>query len=393
MRTLIVCHDPAFPPMSGADLRNYRNAGLAAEYGPVRLVSVRPQSKPSKPLDSRIQTVALTIDGEPRTASIGWWRVAGENRISRSALTRLEVLVSRFRPDTIVVEGIPLFKLLRPLRPLASQLILDMHNVESDLAGQLQQNARWGLSAMTAAFGLRRLERKSLSIVDRVWVCSGQDREKLNALAGHRVRIDVVPNGIPRAEDIPTALPAQATTANGFPVILFIGHLGYEPNIDAAVRLAGAILPRIRKALPDARLTIAGRSPAPKVQALAEQPGVTLVENPAEMAPLLMSAHLTIIPLSSGGGTRIKLLEAMAWGVPVIATPLAAEGLDLIDREEVLLSASDEDLANAAIALCRDRGRLAKQRIRAHEAVWARFGPEAIRDALRHGLGLDDADG
>jgi len=388
MRTLIVCHDPAFPPVSGADLRNYRNAELAAEHGPVYLVSIRPRTEPSKPLDSRIHTAALTIDGEPRTASIGWWRVAGENRISRAALTRLEVLVRTFRPDTIVVEGIPLFKLLGPLRPLASQLIVDMHNVESDLAGQLQRDTRG-----PAASGLRRLERKALSIVDRVWVCSDQDREKLNALARHRVPIDVVPNGIPRAEHIPTDLPARPTTANGFPVILFVGHLGYEPNVDAAVRLAGAILPRIRKALPDARLTIAGRSPVPKVQALAEQPGVTLVENPADMAPLLMSAHLTIVPLSSGGGTRIKLLEAMAWGVPVIATPLAAEGLDLIDGEEVLLSESDEDLADTAIALCQDRGRLAKQRIRAHHAVWARFGPEAIRSALRRGLGLDDAGG
>lgn len=390
MRTLIVCNDPAFPPVSGADLRNYRNAELAAEYGPVCLVSVRPQADPSKPLDPRINTVALAIEGEARTSSIGWWRVAGENRISRSALTRLEALVRTFRPDTIAVEGIALFKLLRPLRPLASRLILDMHNVESDLAGQLQRNA-WGPAASTAASGLRRLERKALSIVDRVWVCSSQDREKLNALARHGAPIDVVPNGIPRAEDIPSVLPAQATTANGFPVILFVGHLGYEPNVDAAVRLAGTILPGIRKALPDARLIIAGRSPQPKVEALAELPGVTLVESPGDLTPLLQSAHLTIVPLSSGGGTRIKLLEAMAWGVPMIATPLAAEGLDLIDGDEVLLSQSDKGLAEAAIALCRDRDRLARQRMRAHEAVWARFGPEAIRNAIRRGLGLDDA--
>ena len=390
MRTLIVCNDPAFPPVSGADLRNHRNAELAAEYGPVCLVSVRPQAAPSKPLAPRIHTVALAIEGEARTSSIGWWRVAGENRISRSALTRLEALVRTFRPDTIVVEGIALFKLLRPLRPLAGQLILDMHNVESDLTGQLQRNA-WGLAAFTAASGLRRLERKSLSIVDRVWVCSGQDREKLNTLARHGAPIDVVPNGIPRAEDIPSVLPAQETTANGFPVILFVGHLGYEPNIDAAVRLAGTILPGIRAALPDARLIIAGRSPQPKVEALAELPGVTLVESPGDLTPLLQSAHLTIVPLSSGGGTRIKLLEAMAWGVPVIATPLAAEGLDLTDGDEVVFSESDKDLTEAAIALCRDRDRLARQRMRAHEAVWARFGPEAIRNAMRRGLGLDDA--
>ena len=81
----------------------------------------------------------------------------------------------------------------------------------------------------------------------------------------------------------------------------------------------------------------------------------------------------------------------MAWGIPVIATPLAAEGLDLVDNEEVLLSELEERLAELAIELCLDRARMARQRIRAHEAVWSRFGPEAIRNAVRGGLGLDDA--
>ena len=109
------------------------------------------------------------------------------------------------------------------------------------------------------------------------------------------------------------------------------------------------------------------------------------------MAPLLSRAHLSIIPLTAGGGTRIKILEAMAWGVPVIATPLAAEGLDLVENEEVLLSDTDEGLAEMAVGLCLDAERRARQRIRAHQAVWARFGPQAIRDAVRDGLGLESA--
>ncbi|MDX8492128.1 glycosyltransferase [Mesorhizobium sp. VK22B] len=91
-----------------------------------------------------------------------------------------------------------------------------------------------------------------------------------------------------------------------------------------------------------------------------------------------------------GGGTRIKILEAMAWGVPVIATPLAVEGLGLIDSEEVLLSESNEDLARLAVELCLDRVRMASLRARAYDGAWSRFGPEAIRDAVRQGLG--DAD-
>lgn len=390
-RVLVVSHDPAFPPTSGADLRNYRNAEAAAEFGPVCLVSVRPRAAVPRPADAPIRIEALSIEGEARTRSIGWWRMAAEQRISRSALARLETLVRDFRPDTVLVEGIGLFRLLRPLRPLTKQLILDMHNVESDLAGQRVDAARSAAAVITTSLGIRRLERKALAIVDRVWVCSTSDRERLMALSRRKVPIDVVPNGIPHAGDIPETLPAEAATDNGFPAILFVGHLGYPPNIDAAKRLAGTILPRIRQALPGARLTLAGRSPMPAVRALARLPDVELVEDPQDVAPLLSRAHLSIIPLTAGGGTRIKILEAMAWGVPVIATPLAAEGLDLVENEEVLLSDTDERLAEMAVGLCQDAERRARQRIRAHRAVWSRFGPHAIRNAVRGGLGLDEA--
>ncbi|MGX7876406.1 glycosyltransferase family 4 protein [Mesorhizobium sp. ORM6] len=303
-------------------------------------------------------------------------------------MTRLETLIREFRPDTIIVEGIGLFKLLRHLRPLAERLILDMHNVESDLARQIK---RLSTKRTAAAFGIRFLERKALSLVDRVWVCSNLDRRKLMTLSRHKVPIDVVPNGIPQAGDGPEPLPAEPSTGDGFPVIVFIGHLAYPPNIDAGQRLASFILPRIRNDLPDARLVLAGRTPKPAVRALARLPDVELIENPADVAPLLSGAHLTIVPLTVGGGTRIKILEAMAAGVPVIATPVAAEGLDLVEGDEVLLSDSDETLAELAIGLCLDPERRARQRLRAHQAVWARFGPQAIRDAVRDGLGLDGA--
>ncbi|WP_245279150.1 glycosyltransferase [Mesorhizobium loti] len=389
---LIVSHEPAFPPTSGADLRNYRNAAIAAGFGPACLVSVLPRASAAKLPDPLIRAEALSIEGEARTASIGWWRIRAEHRISRAALARLEALVRDFRPDTVVVESIGLFKLLQPLRPLVRQLILDMHNVESDLAQQIGRTEATGprLAAIAASLGIRRLERKALAIVDRIWVCSNQDRDKLTGLSLRKVPIDVVPNGIPNVEDIPQTLPTEAATDSGFPVILFIGHLGYPPNVDAAERLAHAILPRIRQALPGAKLVLAGRGPKATVRALAGLPDVELVENPESVAPLLSRAHLSIIPLRAGGGTRIKILEAMAWGVSVIATPLAAEGLELVENDEVLLSATDEGLADGAIGLCHDAQRRTRQRMRAHHAVWATFGPQAIRDAIRAGLELEN---
>ncbi|TIW62063.1 MAG: glycosyltransferase [Mesorhizobium sp.] len=379
-RTLIVCHDPAFPPTSGADLRNFGNATAAAELGRVRLVSICPRTDEAQPLDSNIGVVALTKAGEMRGPWLGWRRAKGESRIPRRALAR------EFRPDTIVVEGIALFRLLRPLRPLTEQLVLDMHNVESNLAGQLER----AHGTLVTAPDLKRLEREAARIVDRIWVCSRLDRDRLEPSSSGTVPIDIVANGIPRAEAIARVLPAQPAFSDGFPVILFVGHLGYQPNIEAAERLVRNILPLIRQALPQANVVLAGRSPMPAVRALAGLEGVSLIEDPDDTRPLLAKAHLCLVPLSSGGGTRIKILEAMAFGVPVLATRLAAEGLDLAEDEEVLLSDEDERLAEKAIALCMDPPRMARQRTQAHAAVWSRFGPQAIGDAVRHGLRLDD---
>ncbi len=392
-RTLILTCDPAFPPVSGGDLRNFQNARAAAEFGPVLLVSVRPPTE-RVPLDSRVRTAALTRENEPRAKSLVRWRTSAEMRIPRPALPRLLAIVRKFRPDTIIVEG-ALFALLKHLRPLTRRLILDMHNIESALAAHLRPAKSLLERLLPFAWSdpgrIQRLERNALTIVDGVWVCSDQDREKLRFLFEPDIPVDIVPNGIPRFEEMPASLAPLPGKDDGWPVMLFVGHLGYQPNIVAAERLALNILPLVRQKFPSARAILAGRYPKPAVQNLARLPGVELVTNPEDLSGLLLRSHFSVIPLSAGGGTRIKILEAMAWGLPVVATSLAAEGHGFTDKEEIVISDTDMGLANLIIALCSDPDRLERQRVRAYEQVRRRFGASAIESAVRKSFGLFDA--
>lgn len=392
-RILVLTADPAVPSVSGADLRNHQNAIAATRMGEVLLVSVRPVD-PEAAAGAGIETAALSRMDDPRGKSLSNWRSGVEARITQTHLARLLTLVRRFRPDTVIIEGIPLFALIEHLRPLVPRLILDMHNIESLLAAEVRPSKsflgrllprRW-----RDAGRIRRREEKALAMVDRVWVCSDVDRERLRLLYEPKIPIDVIPNGIPRADRIPPNLPAVPGKESGWPVMLFVGHLGYQPNVAAAKRLANNILPLVRRTFPQARLILAGRQPDPSVKSLAVSPGVEVIENPQGLSPLFARSHLSVMPLAAGGGTRIKILEAMAWGLPVVATAVAAEGQGFRDGAEIAIAETDEALVWSIIALCSEPEQFENQRQLARETVLRRYGPSTVERAVGQGLGLAD---
>jgi len=136
---------------------------------------------------------------------------------------------------------------------------------------------------------------------------------------------------------------------------LMIGNLSYLPNVAGAQFFCVEVLPRLRAEAPDlARVTIAGSSPAPSVVAMGGETGVTVLANPADVGPLYDRARVAVVPLQAGGGTRIKILEAFAAGVPVVSTSLGAEGLDVRHGQHLLIADTPADFAAACIRLARD---------------------------------------
>ncbi len=387
MRTVILTVDPAAPPVSGAELRNWQNASVLAEFGRVTLVSLRPMAGPPHLLDDRIECAALTGAGEGQSPGLVKRRSSIDVRMTGPALARLMSIADRIKPDAVLVEGIPLCPFLPHLRPITPMLILDMHNIESDVKAQTDPRP----SSLSILFGsdadrIRRLEKQAIDMVDRVWTCSENDRERLRNLFGAEIDVAVVPNGIPRPDTLPAALPAAATGAERGPVLLFVGHLGYAPNVAAVGRLATHVLPLVLSDFPAARLIVAGRSPADDLLAVSTSPAIEIIADPPDLSELYRRAHVAVVPLLSGGGTRIKILEAMAHGLPVVATPLAVEGLGLVDGKDVLLADQDRALADHIRTLCSDPERRERLRQHARLTVTTRFGPAAIAAAVRDGI-------
>jgi glycosyltransferase involved in cell wall biosynthesis len=134
---------------------------------------------------------------------------------------------------------------------------------------------------------------------------------------------------------------------NGGHRLLYLGLMSYESNIDAVRWFAGEVLPLIRKDYPDTVFTIAGGEPAPEVSRLAEAAGIVVTGFVDDIKPLYRDNDLLVVPLRLGGGSRLKILEAFAAGMPVVSTAKGAEGLRVKDGEQLLLADSPAAMAAA----------------------------------------------
>jgi glycosyltransferase involved in cell wall biosynthesis len=187
-----------------------------------------------------------------------------------------------------------------------------------------------------------RYERRILQRFNAVVVLTERDRRALAPLAGS-VPIVRIPLGtvVP-----PVALHSAGTDPRS---VLFIGNFIHPPNVDAALWLMRSIFPRVRAVHSDARLMIVGANPTPEMTAMAG-PQILVTGAVEAVTPFLNRASVVAAPLRAGGGMRVKLLEALAGGKAVVGTPLAAEGLDVTHRDQLLIA---DDEAEFGLSLTR----------------------------------------
>jgi len=228
--------------------------------------------------------------------------------------------------------------------------VLFQHNVESSLWSRMaktETNPLKKLSFSVESAKMRRYESKALKKFYHIIAVSEQDRRQMREL-DPEAEISVVPTGV----DI-TAFPVAASSSADPPRIVFTGSMDWEPNIDAAVHFCRDIWPRILKEFPQAIFQIVGRNPHAKVQRLASS-SIQVIGTVPSVAPYLACATVVVVPLRIGGGTRLKIFEALATGKAMVSTSIGAEGLDVQSGRDLILADAPDAFAEAVLLLLRE---------------------------------------
>ncbi len=417
-RLLFLAPQVPYPPHQGTTIRNYNLlANLAGEYEIHLLGFQNSTDNPpgNSPLPRYCSVVESVLAPAPRSLLSRAFKTLaspspdmGLRLASETFQAQLGMLLERYRYDVVQIEGIEmapygLWLVQHPLWRYAQQkenlptipigrprLVFDDHNAEYVLQQRAWETdrlkpARWHAAAYSLVQWekLRRYERQICQRADRVIAVSEADRDALLRLDA-KLDITVIPNGVDLGYYAAYSRASDPYAPDYGPnALVFTGKMDFRPNVDAVTWFAHDILPLIRRQISDARFVIVGKEPHERVQALAGLDGVTVTGFVPDIRAHIAAAAVYVVPLRMGGGTRLKVLEAMAMRSPMVSTRLGCEGFPLTDSQETLFADDAESFARLVVALLRDPERRERLGEAGRRFVEATYGWPAIVPQLK----------
>jgi glycosyltransferase involved in cell wall biosynthesis len=360
MRLLYFSSRDCWPLTTGARIRDYQLAkhlSLRADVHYAGLCAAAQSPAPAPPGCGFEQSL---LSREKAYSAVNVLRgLAGPLPVTVLNYTsqRIEEGISRLIQsgsfDSVQIEGVHLVEYVALIRKLSPQtrIVADWHNIESEIMWRYAEtagNPLRRLMAMRTAPLIERAENRLLRTCDAHTVVSGRDREKL-LLRYPGANITLVPNGVDVAYF--SSVTQQVENPRE---ILFVGSMDYHANVEAVVWFVSKVWPILKASSSDLVFRIVGRNPSSEVLALAA-PDVLVTGTVDDLRPFYARAAATVVPLRVGGGTRLKILESMAAGVPVVSTRLGAEGIDVRDGSDIVLADSPAELADGLRGVVTDR--------------------------------------
>ncbi len=407
-----------YPLDAGPKVRAYYMLRHLAGQHPVTLVSfVRPDDRPA--YVEHLRQFAHAVHTVPIHRSAGRNLRAGVRglltglpvTIVRDEMAEMAALLRRLaaetRFDVIHADQLSMAQwglLAAQAAPRRPQTLLDEHNAIYKLTERIADEST-GLRRLIGhreARAFRRYEADMLRRFDAILTVTDQDRSLLLDLfpeperSQQAAKFTTLPICIDPTAVAPVAHPpTYRSTDSPAPTVLHLGTMFWPPNVAGVLWFAREVLPLVWQQLPAARFVVVGKNPPAEVQALAADPRIEVTGYVADPLPYLAAADAFIVPLFSGGGMRVKIVDAWLWGLPIVSTPIGAEGIELHEGENILIAGDAAAFAAATVRVLTDaelnqRLRLAGRRwvearydwrvvYRRVDAVYARLANAALR--------------
>lgn len=403
MNILFLTPDIPYPPTSGAALRNYGIIqGLVDAGHQVTLLTFVHDNSPDSsdklyeicktvhivysPSRSKVERLISLLTSPKSDVEL---RLASEEFEQK-----LIELLTHCTYDVLKFGGIELGGYLSTLKShqKSAKIIYDATNAEAELQRVISKIDRSsirrfpvGIYSMIQAQRIEKFEKWLCQTVDAVIAVSNEDKVHLQKY--HGAPIFVMSNGI-FVDNYSPRLESKRHQNQ----LVFTGKMDYRPNVDAIEWFVTSILPDIQMDIPDIYLTIVGRNPHPRIQSYAEQDNITITGWVESVQPYIHSATIFVVPLRMGSGTRLKILEAMASGCPVISTSIGAAGLHPDVKHAIKIADDDAEFGRIVVSLLKDtplRQNLSKQaiqQVRQHYD-WSALIPNLLAAYREIGLG------
>ena len=349
MRNLAQRHDITYLSFAEPGQRHEDRVGMREVCNALETV---PRSDPAK------GTLAFYADAAKHVVHSLPYAV-GKYRSAEYA-AHVQRFLGSGRFELVVADFLPPVANLPEALPVPS--VLFTHNVEAEIWRRHAENAanRFSRALMTQQWNrMLRFEREALSRFDLVLAVSEADSQTFARLYPGALRrpVHVVQTGVDTSYFAP--MPGTERRAH----LVFTGSMDWLPNEDGMLYFVREILPRIRQVEPDVTVSIIGRAPTPAVKRLAEDKGIRVTGRVEDVRPHVAEGDVYVVPLRIGGGTRLKIFEAMAMAKAVVSTTVGAEGLPVTSGRNIVIADEPARFAQAVVHLIRDEE--ARRRIEA----------------------------